>query len=190
MNKNPLEIAKNIRENGAELLKKKGLETFLAQHGTVYMTGSYELDLMTWNDIDMQLVTDEDPMRVFSQLVEHVSLDPDLIEVRIIRMVGNYKPRMPRGIYAGILLNCPELGGEWKIDIWVLEQKDFEANRLLVDLLKTKLTSDNRELILEMKHELMGQDVRVPKMASHLVYQAILLEGIDDKEALRKKFGL
>lgn len=181
-----LEKALLIRNNASEVLKSKKIETMLGEYGEVFYTGSYSLDLMTWNDIDMQLSVKEDlePIDVLSNIVSQVTKDRDLIEARIINFKGDYKPKMPRGDYLGLKFNCPELGGIWKLDIWCLFKGDFEKNRLLIESLKSKLNKENRELILEIKNEMMSGNDRVPQMGSHLLYQAILLEGNDDKESV------
>lgn len=190
MNQKHREKANRIRSQATILLQSKGIEEKLKSLGALYYTGSYELDLMTWNDIDMQLVTDKDPVETLSKMMEFITQDKDLIEVRLIKMLGAYKPKMPRGVYLGIILNSPELGGEWKLDVWILEEKAFSTNRQLLASLKEKLTAENKELILEMKHELMAESYRVPQMSSHLLYQAILLEEITDKKILQQRFGL
>ena len=107
----------------------------------------------------------------------------------MIRFHGNYKPKMPRGIYLGIKIDCPDLGGIWKLDIWSLEQADFDKNRSLIETLQSKLDLRNRDLILELKHEMMAGSGRVPKMGSHFLYQAVLLEGISDKGAIYNYFA-
>jgi hypothetical protein len=35
----------------------------------------------------------------------------------------------------------------------------------------------------------MGKKERMPQMSSHLLYQAVLLEGITDRESLKKYFA-
>lgn len=158
--------------------------------GDLFYTGSYNLDLMTWNDIDMQLVLKQglDPLKELGKFFTEISKDPDFIEAQLINFTGNYKPKMPRGLYLGIKLNCPDYGGIWKLDLWVLSETDFEKNRTLINQLRAKLTPQNRQLILDLKHEMMNGNERVPQMGSHLLYQAILLEGIEDKELLYEHF--
>ena len=104
----------------------------------------------------------------------------------MIHFRGNFKPKTPRGVYLGIKMDCPDLGGLWKLDIWSLAKPDFEKNRSLIETLSSKLDPQNRDLILDLKHEMMAGSERVPQMSSHFLYQAILLEEIREKEALYK----
>ncbi len=159
--------------------------------GELFYTGSYALDLMTWNDIDIQVVIENgtNAIEALRDIFNRLAKDSGFIEAQMIHFYGNYKPRMPRGVYLGIKIDCPGFGGIWKLDIWSLAKHDFEKNRVLIETLKSKLDPQNRALILELKHEMMVGGERVPQMGSHFLYQAILLNGIRDKEALYKYFA-
>ena len=108
----------------------------------------------------------------------------------MIHFKGNYKPKMPRGVYLGLKIDFPEEGRGWKLDLWSLSQSDFAKNRSLIETLSSKLDRKVRDLILVLKHEMMSGDGRVPQMGSHFLYQAILLEGIKDREELPKYFAI
>lgn len=188
MTKNFQEIAKSIRSNAQQVLEEKKIDATIREIGELFYTGSYALDLMTWNDIDMQVVVKNgtNAIEALGTIFNRLAHDPGFIEAQIIHFRGDYKPKMPRGVYLGIKIDCPDLGGIWKLDIWSLEKQDFEKNRLFIETLQSKLNSQNRALILELKHEMMDGNERVPQMGSHFLYQAILLDGIRDKEAVYK----
>lgn len=188
MKKNYHEIANSIRSNAERILESKNIDSTIRKMGDLFYTGSYALDLMTWNDIDMQVVLKEDvnPIEELGNVFNLLVKDADFIEAQMIHFHGNFKPKMPRGVYLGIKIDCPNMGGLWKLDIWSLAKPDFEKNRLLIKTLKSKLDSQNRDLILELKHEMMAGSERIPQMGSHFLYEAILLEGIREKEAIYK----
>lgn len=142
-----------IRNNATELLKSKNIEGMIKAAGDLYYTGSYALDLMTWNDIDMQIVLKDgfDPTEILCNLSNQIAKDGSFIEARLINFQEDYKPKMPRGVYLGLKLNCPNLGGMWKLDIWCLSKFDFDKNRALIETLKSKLNTNNRDLILEFR---------------------------------------
>lgn len=185
------ETAKSIRTNAKRVLKSKKIDFILRNLAKLFYTGSYALDLMTWNDIDMQIVFEPhiNPLEALSNLLTYLTKDPDFIEAQIIHFHGNFKPKMPRGVYLGVKIDCPNLGGIWKLDIWSLATTDFEKNRTLIKTLKSKLDPKTRNLILELKHEMMSGNDRVPQMGSHFLYQAILLNGIKDRKALYAYFA-
>ena len=97
---------------------------------------------------------------------------------------GGYKPEMPRGAYLGVKLQDDAWGGFWKLDLWVLEQVDFDRNRSLIDAIRSRLTPGTRRLILAVKHALMAGQGRVPPMASHALYRLVLFEGHRNLEQL------
>ncbi len=185
------DIAKSIRSNARHLLETKNIDSTIRKIGDLFYTGSYALDLMTWNDIDMQIVLKEgiNPVKALGRIFNFFAKDPDFIEAQMIHFRGNFKPKMPRGVYLGIKMDCPDLGGLWKLDIWSLAKPDFEKNRMLIETLASKLDPQNRDLILELKHEMMAGSERVPQLGSHFLYQAILLDEIREKEALYKYFA-
>lgn len=186
----PLKKAQEIRKNARAILQEKGIESRLKNIGELYFTGSYTLDLMTWNDIDMQIVLSDQqhPIDVLGALFTDISKDPDFIEAQIINFTGDYKPKMPRGIYLGLKFFCPKYGGLWKLDLWSLDKKDFEKNRLLLENLRSHLTPELRKFLIEVKTEIMAERERMPQMSSHLLYQAVLLDGIRDRESLKNYF--
>lgn len=183
---NYTETAKSIRTNARKILETKKIEDILKNAGDLFYTGSYALDLMTWNDIDMQLVPKDGlcPIDILGDFLKYISKDPGFIEGKMIRFNGTYKPKMPRGVYLGIQLDSPEYGGRWKFDIWVLSKEDFKKNRDFIQEIQKKLDPCTRKLILELKHEIMAGDERMPQMGSHFLYQAVLLNGIRNKEDL------
>jgi hypothetical protein len=191
MKKDFQEVAASIRTNATKLLESRKIDSTIREIGELFYTGSYALDLMTWNDIDMQVVVKDGvaPLQALSSIFNSIANEPGFIEAQIIHFHGDYKPKMPRGVYLGIKIDCPDLGGLWKLDIWSLAKPDFESNRTLIETLQSKLDPLNRALILELKHEMMAGSERVPQMGSHFLYQAILLDGIRDKNALYAYFS-
>lgn len=177
------EISSRIRSNATKLFELLKISDQIKTYGSLHFTGSYELDLMTWNDIDMQIVANEgvNPMDMMTQLFTWISHDKGFVEAQLIHFKDNYKPKMPRGIYLGVKVNYPEFGGIWKLDFWALADADFEKNRTLIESLRSKLTDENRKTILDFKQALMQSADRPPQMASHFLYQAVLFDGIKDK---------
>lgn len=184
------DLASTIRANAAAFLESRGIPTLLRRFGDLHYTGSYALDLMTWNDVDLQLVLREgrNPMAALGGILQSLASAKGFREARLIRFLGAYQAHMPRGIFLGLRFDAPEWGGAWKVDLWVLEPDDFERNQNLLRDLRERLDPENRDLILELKHALMtGQD-RVPAMASHQLYRFVLLDGLRKWEELRQAF--
>lgn len=184
------ELASSIRQNAKNVLELKNIEASLQTMGQLFYTGSYVLDLMTWNDIDMQLILNEglNPIEALGNFFLTMTEDPDFIEAQLIHFKEDYKPKMPRGVYLGLKINCPSYGGIWKLDVWVLSKEDFEKNQELMNQWRSKLDASARKLILQFKHNMMDETGRMPQMGSYLLYQAVLMEGVRDPDSLRAYF--
>lgn len=180
------EVANKLRSQAADLLESKKIPSLLSEMGQFYFTGSYALDLMTWNDIDMQLVMREglSPSEALVKIIGHFAHESDFIEGRIMHFTGNYKPQWPRGYCLCLKFDVPHLGGLWKLDLWTLSKEEVDRNRAFMAQLKNALTDNARERILEVKFELMKATGRVPKNGSFWLYQAILLHGLSEKKAI------
>lgn len=180
------ETVKRIRDNARAVIEQLDLENVASAFGELVYTGSYSLDLMTWNDIDMQLLLKEgiDAMPALIDILRQIASSPHFIRSTIIHCRGEVKPQMPRGVYLGCQLDFPNLGGKWKLDLWCLSSDDFDRNRLLLEKIRSELTPEKRQLILKMKNELQRKEGRVPQMGSHLLYEAVVFKGLTSREAL------
>lgn len=172
-----------IKNEADEILKELDIQSLCEPYGKLFYTGSYALDLMTWNDIDMLLLLKEgvDEEKALLYVLENIISHPGFIKSKLIRFKGDYKPAMPRGLYLGLYLNFPK---EWKLDLWCLEKEDFDRNKKLIEQLQKKMTPEKRKLILELKRELQAEKGRMPQMGSHFLYQAVLLKNLVDKEEI------
>ncbi|MCH9625485.1 MAG: hypothetical protein S4CHLAM123_06600 [Chlamydiales bacterium] len=178
-----LNAADALQLQADAILQRLQLHSLVEGMGKLHFTGSYALRLMTWNDIDMQIALKDGlaPSAALMCLLEAFVHQQHFVKAQIINFTDDYKPHWPRGYCLCLKMNFPDLGGVWKLDIWVLEQHDLEKNQGLVQKLKNALTEETRALILQMKNELMKQSGRVPKMGSHWLYQAILFQNLRDK---------
>jgi hypothetical protein len=61
--------SKEIREKAEKILRDSGLIEELAKYGEVHPIGSYRMDIMAWNDIDMDVRNDGmNPEKLYIQL--------------------------------------------------------------------------------------------------------------------------
>lgn len=181
-----LDAADALQLQADAVLNRLQLPSLVEEIGKLYFTGSYALKLMTWNDIDMQIALKDGltPSTALMRLLDAFVHANHFVKAQIINFSGEYKPHWPRGYCLCLKMNFPDLGGIWKFDVWVLEKNDLEKNQALVQKLKNALTEETRILILQMKNELMKQSGRVPKMGSHWLYQAILIQDLREKTVI------
>lgn len=162
-------------------------ETIRSQ-GTLYFTGSYVLNTMTWPDIDMQLCLKEnaDPRTVLSVLSETLMRTKEVQKVQFTDFESHPREGLPLGLYLGTFYFDKEIEGYWKLDLWILDQADFEKNRVFMEHLKKEMTLDQHALIMVIKKEWTDLYGRPPQMASYFLYQAVVTEKLKDKEKIEK----
>lgn len=186
MHPNPSKISDHIHAQADAVLARLQLSSLIEQLGELYFTGSYALNLMTWNDIDIQVVVKQElaPIDALMKIMNLFVHQKNLLKASIINFVEGYKPHWPRGVCLSAKIDFPDLGGVWKFDIWALQEEDLRKNRLLLEQLRSAMGESARNLILELKYELMQHSGRVPKMGSHWLYQAVLIHGLTERGAL------
>lgn len=183
---NHLEQASLLQQSAKQLLSSKMLIEELSKFGPVNFTGSYALGLMVWPDIDMQVEIDassHDRVKVFSELAYKFLQDSDFKSVKLINFTPGKKPGMPTGMYMG--LTCKHNKQSWKIDIWALDPEHIKNNVNYMNQVKSKLTKDLKQFIIDWKHKLLREG-RVPQLGSYMLYKAILFEGMKGEDEILK----
>lgn len=166
----------------ADRLLASGLRDILSGHGEVHVIGSYALDLMTWRDLDIHLVSETidvaDSFALGCRL--EALLHPPRMHFRNEMAVGT--PGLPRGIYWGIYLG-DERAGAWKIDIWQTDAAGFEPVRRFGDRLAARLSEETRHAILAIKRAAWRHPQYRKGFTSSNIYSAVLDRGVRDAEA-------
>jgi hypothetical protein len=169
---------------------------FQAMHtfGGVVFTGSYALDTMTWPDIDVQLKlgSPANALRATNHLSELLLQDPTTIRFQYINFKDYPRDTLPKGLCIGAQIADPALQDifpqqpYWKVDFWILEEKDFEENRQFMAQLMKKMTPAHKTLIMGYKEDWTKQWGRPPQLGSYFLYQAVVFEGLKDEEDILK----
>jgi hypothetical protein len=176
----------SIQENATRVIEELGLIDLCSEYGELLFTGSYSIDLMTWNDIDMQLVPHPgvDPKEALSKIFDALFKHDAFLKSKMIHFHRGFKPVMPRGLYLGLEFLIEDMGGLWKLDLWILERKDFDQNRDFMQEVSKLLTNPiTRHTVLELKKEMMKGESRIPSLGSYTLYQG-LLKGNRTKDQL------
>lgn len=189
-----LEKSARIRLEADSLLKEQGIENLLRRFGDVIYTGSYALDLMVWNDIDLYLVPkpNTDWTQCASDVCAALVARADVDTVRIEKSFWRQIPVLPRGIYIGVKIPAPDYPLPWKLDIWMVDEATRASNKKLVDDILARLDASKKELIVRSKAALITPAGRTPSHTSVHVYQAVLEKGltcVDDVVAYVEKLG-
>ena len=179
-----LKLKMGIIEEATDLLENKGLRTILEKYGTVLPTGSYALDLMTWRDLDLYLISDRLLSADFFSLGAEINtlLNPVKMFFRN-ELLGKTKG-LPIGLYWGIYLGN-ERDGAWKIDLWcVSEEEAAKRHRFCIEIDK-KLNPRNRPIIRELKERCWKNKHYRKTFYSTDIYDAVFEHGISTFEGLK-----
>lgn len=176
----PLNHSARVKFDADTLLKSDGIEAILKHAGEVVYSGSYALDLMVWNDIDLYVIPkkNKSPEQCAAQLAAMLAVRNDVDFVKVEKNIWKRMPAVPNGVYVGVKIPKPGYKLEWKLDIWIVGEEERAKNKkLLADILR-HLDEPKRKLIIEAKLKLMGDQGRTPSMSSVHVYRAVLEMGL------------
>ena len=174
------------RNEADRLLHETGLTDVLSRHGTPAFTGSYFMNTMAWNDLDLYLQPGEnfDPYAMISDL--NAALRP----FRFDGFVDD------RSIFYGCETNIT--GVRWNIDIWIRSaERIAESHAFCCDILqKMNAHPGAREAILSITTDLIAKGMygfdKHPARHYHSqeIYDAVLNEGILSTAEFMERYPL
>ncbi|MEO8174432.1 MAG: hypothetical protein ABI581_15160 [Sediminibacterium sp.] len=178
----PLQKLNNqIKEEAETILTDYGVLDILKSHGVPHVSGSYDLNLMTWRDLDIYLAVED----ISKENFFHMGLQMDAV-LNPIKMsfrnelIGKTKG-LPYGLYWGIYLGN-ERDGAWKIDIWAINKIECERLIALAKAIKEKLNSTNSLQILHIKSKCWQDPEYRRSYGSADIYKAVLENNIETIE--------
>lgn len=175
------EKQKQLHEQADGILRDLNLIQVLKKSGDPKIVGSYALDLMSWPDIDIVVVT-EPNYKQYLELINYLFEKENVYSLNLQDFRKSIHPDRPQGIYCSIsYLVKPDLF--WKIDVWFLQ----EAKSLdVVNEVKLKLNDTNREIILKIKNEMREKTKHGKEISGIDVYNAVLDSEVKDLEGFRQ----
>ena len=175
-----------IRKQAEKLLAKTKLIERLTVYGKVFITGSYRMNMMCWNEIDLYIEDSEELRENWFRLVNEV-----FTTLKPYRFDGAYKAdKLFLGCETDITGDC------WNIDIWVRDRAHIENSKVFCDLIvaSAEQNPELRDSIIAIKKELIDLNMYgLHKMAdrhyhSDEIYRAVLEENIRTAEEFLKKY--
>ena len=162
-----------IKTEANEILCKKGLLDLLKSYGTPHLSGSYELELMTWKDLDIYLevgeVNEEICFELGSKICTH--FHPARMNFRN-EFIGK-TDGLPNGMYWGVHLKSQQDEG-WKIDIWIVSPAECKRMLDFVSQIKNKLTPETADYIMDIKSKCWMNPLYRRSFTSSDIYSAVL----------------
>jgi len=174
-----------LQKQACEVVEKLHLKNILGKYGEFNLVGSVEYGLMTWRDIDINLVMQTNPTD--SQYWDIVKAIFSLPKVKLITLADNrqkVEADRPKSMYLGIKYEDFE-NNTWKIDIRLLAKESVTTDRI-TQLIKDKMTNETREIILQIKSQVHDNPKYHKGFSSVDIYESVLLSGVKDVNGFRE----
>ncbi len=189
-----------LQNEAYEVLEELDLLKMLKQFGEPYLVGSADLGLMTWRDIDFEIIVGtlnkSEVLKVVTALLEKTRLRMD---ITFSDNHDDLEPdRIPRGIYLGVKYYGKIESGErilsgnkntWKIDLWFVDEGSARSHRNTEEI-KQKLDEEKKRIILEIKEQIADHPKYRYEIFSTDIYSAVLDNKVSNlgefKEYIRK----
>lgn len=181
MDYNDLVLQQNkLQKEGNDVLEKLQLLQFLSKYGKPVITGSLATGLMTWRDIDIELV---DETKSTKNLFDTVSYLFGIDNIKNIQLNNNIGGRIraenPDGLYLGFQYQDQEF---WKIDIWFIHNEKQHSGKDDVEWFNSNINEEKRKSILIIKNQMAVHPKYRKTIFSTDIYDAVLKDNITSYE--------
>lgn len=177
-----------IKEKADKLLHETGLCRELKKYGEPHPIGSYRMDMMVYNDLDIDIRNDSMTLEKLHALTLYIltTFRPTWYEARE-EINDEGKTVWFHGFHA---LFMDEL---WNFDLWFFDRETITKAEAYCDTITTlcRRTPSLKTAITTIKKDLLSQGLyRYDKYTSMDVYHSVLTEGITDTQTFLKKHPL
>ena len=177
---NLIKYNESVKNECNKLLSDYKLMDILKEYGDVTLTGSYELDLMVWRDLDLYIDVDKVNLENIYNLVNTINntFKPVWGEYKDTR---NDNSGCPKGFFVGFetYLISDEL---WNIDIWFASKDYIKKSKEYIKNIKEIIDDNNKQIILKIKSDLCKNPSYGSEFFSIVIYDGVLKNGIETKE--------
>jgi hypothetical protein len=168
-----------LRAEADNLLIETGLMDLLRKRGSVHVSGSHALRLMTWRDLDVYLEAPAITVTEFFTLGTRIAELLDPWKMFFTNNRARLDPKYPAGLYWGIRLGDIR-NGAWKIDLWAMDSPACRLALQKCDEIAARLTPESRQVILELKSQLWRHPDYRDTITAKTIYDAVLGGGVTD----------
>ena len=175
-----------IRERAEKILDDTGLLAELARYGEVHPIGSYRMDIMAWNDIDIDVRNDGMNLEKLYALTNYVlkTFCPVWYEAKE-EITDEGKTVWFHGWEAVID------GERWNFDIWFFDEETITKAEEFCDGISAKLAEDpaKKEVITQIKRDLIARGMySFERYCSMDVYRAVLALGMTSADEMIREY--
>lgn len=184
-----------LYDQAADVIKKLNLFQILAKYGQVNLVGSFALELMTWKDIDFEVVTPNPSIEAYWEIVKHLLNQPGVINLTLQDTTQSQSSNQARGLYIGLKYNPEKFsdiwdlinqGGKdaWKLDIWFTNNIDSKAV-FSTKIINQQLTPESKLAILRIKQAVSALPSYRKTITSMDIYTAVINDKVVDLEGFK-----
>lgn len=176
--------SRTIRRNADRILYEYGLLDMLGTIGTPHIVGSYRMDMMSWNDLDIDIENDGMSLpklyRLTGRLLE--TFRPSWYEAK--------EERTPEGKTVWFHGFEAVVGGElWNVDLWFFDRETIEAAERYCDNISRTASTAQKGRIISIKEGLLARGLYAfEKFHSTDVYRAVLELGIENTNEFLERY--
>ena len=164
-----------IREQADKILQDLGLLDKLKKYGTPHVIGSYSMNTMAWNDLDIDVSNEKMDLDRLYQLTDEILRDfhPTWYEAKQVRD-NSGKTVWFHGFEAYFFNEL------WNVDIWFFDDETIRAAERFCDRVGRELALDSakRSAVIRIKEHLIAKEMYPGRYTSMDVYHAVLGDGI------------
>lgn len=164
-----LAISKKTRDTAKRLISEKNVLEILSKFGEPKIIGSYEMDLMLDEDIDIVVKTDNPKKSAIEALNKFIELET-VQKYEFGDFVTYPRKNRPNSYIVNLRLEYEN--AKWEFEIWFF--KEIESQLEQLNEIKSKINEKNRLRILEMKYERRFSGQSKHEKSSMEIYNEVL----------------
>ena len=167
------------------ILYEFGLLKKLEELGVPHLIGSYRMDMMAWNDLDIDIENDGMSLDKLYELSSFIlnTFHPIWYEAKE-EVNAEGKTVWFHGFETMIT------GELWNIDLWFFDKETITNAEKYCDNIAQRASEIQKEIIVHIKEELIARNLySFEKYKSLDVYKAVLENDVEDVEGFLKLHG-
>jgi len=169
-----IQKTKELKKEAQLILNDLNLESFFLKYGKVKLVGSITFGLMTWEDIDIDLVTKDKPTdELFWKVAQYLfAKESTKLLMLADNRTGLKEANRPKSMYLGLHYQ-PDNGVLWKLDIRLIQKNDIRETPNWMHSLNT-IDKQKKLAILQIKNRLKNDPRYHKEISSVDVYNAVI----------------
>ncbi len=179
-------MQRSRKETADYFLYDCGLLNELKKYGEVHMIGSYRMDMMAWNDLDVDVDNSNMSQEKLYQLTSFIidKFHPTWYEAKQ-EVNANGDTVWFHGFETMMT------GELWNFDIWFLDKKQIEDTAQYCDEISQKATSEQKRNIVKIKEALIDKNMySFEQYRSVDVYKAVVDMEISDIDEFLSRYNI